>query len=173
MPPIDYKALLLSVAFVVVASTAESQTPQRTTASYDDWTLRCESPAGTPPQKSCEIIQATHLQGQNNPVTQVAIGRPPKGGRPKLVILVPPNVWIPIGAKLVYDEKQPGIAAAFNRCLPGGCVAEAEIADDVLKNLRVRTSPGRLEFKDANQRDIAAPVSFKGFSQAFDSLLKD
>jgi invasion protein IalB len=158
---------------VGLASTAETQVPQRTTATYEDWTLRCETPAGTPPQKSCEIAQATHLQGQNNPVTQIAVSRPPKGGRPKLVILVPPNVWILVGAKLVYDEKQPGIPAAFNRCFPGGCVAEAEIADDILKNLRARTSPGRLEFKDANQHDIAAPVSFKGFSQAFDALMKD
>jgi invasion protein IalB len=44
MSPIDYKALFLSVAFVVAASTAESQTPQRTSATYEDWTLRCESP---------------------------------------------------------------------------------------------------------------------------------
>jgi invasion protein IalB len=162
-----------SVAFVVAASTAESQTPQRTSATYEDWTLRCESLAGTPPQKSCEIVQATHLQGQNNPVTQLAIGKPPKAGHPKLVVLVPTNVWIPTGAKLVYDEKQASLAVPFNRCLPEGCFGEVELTDDALKSLRARTSPGRLEFKDASQRDIAAPISFKGFGQAFDALVKD
>jgi invasion protein IalB len=47
------------------------------------------------------------------------------------------------------------------------------LTDDALKSLRARTSPGRLEFKDASQRDIAAPISFKGFGQAFDALVKD
>ena len=42
--------------------------PQRTTASYEDWTVRCET-RGTPPVKSCEMVQAVTAQGQAAPVT--------------------------------------------------------------------------------------------------------
>jgi invasion protein IalB len=42
--------------------------PQRTTASYEDWTVRCES-RGTPAVKSCEMVQAVTAPGQASPVT--------------------------------------------------------------------------------------------------------
>jgi len=170
---IDRRGLFLTVAFVIAASAAQAQAPQRSTATYEDWTLRCEATAGTPPQKYCEIVQSTQRQGQSNPVTQIAIGRPAKTAPFKTVVLVPVNVWLPAGIKLVYDEKQASFNEAFNRCLPGGCFAEGELTDDILKRLRARTDRGRLEFKDANQNDITTPVSFKGFSQALDALLKD
>ena len=39
--------------------------------------------------------------------------------------------------------------------------------------MRALTVQGRFEFKDAAQRNVAIPVSFKGFGQAYDALSKE
>ena len=150
-----------------------AQVPQRTTATFDDWTVRCETHAGTPPQKSCEMVQTTQVQGQANPVTQIAIGRTAKGAPLKIVFQVPINVWLPAGVRLVYADKEPPLATTFQRCVPSGCFAEAELKDDLVRKLRTLTENGKLEFKDAAQRDAALPVSFKGFTPAFDTMAKE
>jgi invasion protein IalB len=166
-------AMLSAGAGLAVIASAQAQAPQRTTATYEDWTVRCETPAASPAQKSCEMVQTTQMQGQAAPVTQIAIGRPLKTDPLRLVIGVPVNVWLATPAKLVYDDKQPGLAAAFTRCVPQGCFADTTLSDDMIKRLRARTDAGRLEFKDSTQRDVAFPVSFKGFGQAFDALMKE
>jgi invasion protein IalB len=172
------KRLMPATAFMLLigASSAVAQAPpppQRTTATFEDWTIRCEIRVGPPPQKSCEMTQAVQIQGQPNPISQVAIGRPTKADPLKLVIQVPINVWLPTGVKLLADDKDPGILTNYKRCLPAACFADVEIKDDTVKKLRSLTENGKLQFKDANQQDVALPVSFKGFGQAFDAMAKE
>jgi invasion protein IalB len=171
-----YRPWLIAGVLASIALPAAAQAPQRTTATYEDWTIRCETQPAAPPQparKSCEMFQATQVQGQPQPVTQIAIGRAVKTEPFRLVMQVPVNLWLASGVKLVYDDKQPPLSGAFKRCLPIGCFADVDLADDMVKRLRSRTDPGRLEFKDATQRNVNIPVSFKGFSQAYDALLKE
>ncbi|MFL9824858.1 invasion associated locus B family protein [Rhodoplanes sp. SY1] len=148
-----------------------SGAPTRTTATYEDWTVRCETPPGAQ-QKTCEVFQAQQQQGQAGPVSQIAIGRAGKTGPHKLVAQIPVNVWLATAPRLLLDDKQAPIALGFKRCVPGGCFADADIPDDLLRRLKARAEPGRLEYKDAIQRDVGIPVSFKGFSQAIDALAK-
>ena len=152
---------------------AQTTSPQRTTATYDDWTVRCEIREAAPPQKSCEMVQIVNTQGQANPLSQIAMGRLAKSEPIKAVFQVPINVWLPAGVKFVFDEKEPALTATFKRCVSTACLADLDLKDDVLKKLRARSEPGRLEIKDAVQRDIAIPVSFKGFGQAFDALSRE
>lgn len=166
-------AWLVAAAYLAIIVPGHAQAPQSTTATYEDWVVRCQTAQANPPQKSCEMVQATQMQGQAAPVTQIAIGRLAKTDPLRLIIHVPVNVWLATPAKLTYDDKQPGLAAAFTRCVPQGCFAETTLSDDLIKRLRARTEAGRLEFKDSTQRDVAVPVSFKGFGQAFDALMKE
>ena len=161
-----------AAALMLAAGSAVAQTPQRTTATYEDWTVRCET-RGTPPVKACEMVQAVTAPGQASPVTQIAIGRASAKEPVKVVFQLPVNVWIPVGVKLTYDAKMPALAAAFRWCLPAGCFADLDLKDDMVKRMRALTAQGRFEFKDAGQRDVAIPVSFKGFGQAFDALTKE
>lgn len=151
----------------------QAQAPQRTTATYGDWTMRCELQPGPPPVKQCEMVQSATAQGQPNPISQVAIGRATKTAPFHVVIQLPINVWIPAGVHFVYDPKVQGITAAFKRCVPIGCFADFDMNDDLLKKLRALTAQGKYEFKDAGQRVVAIPVSFTGFNQAYDALLKE
>lgn len=159
---------IVALALVLfMGASALAQAPQRTTATFEDWTVRCE---GSDAAKTCEMAQAMQIKGQAQPVTQIAIGRVSKTEPMKLVFLVPINVWIPAGVKLVADDKDAGITAGFRRCLPAACFAEVDLKDDMIKKLRALSESGKLQFKDAGQQDVAIPVSFKGFGQAYDAM---
>jgi invasion protein IalB len=149
-----------------------AQEPQRTTASYGDWVLRCETLAGPPLQKTCDLDQFAQVQGQANPISRVAIPLPAKGQPVKLIVQLPVNVSLAVGVKIAADSKDPGVIAPFRRCVPSGCLAEIDLKDDLLKKFRASPDAGKLQFKDAAERDVAIPLSFKGFGQAYDALLK-
>ena len=147
--------------------------PQQTSATYDDWIVRCETRAGPPRQKTCEMVQFTQVKGQNTVLTQIIIGHPQKGKPTPMVIQVPIGAWLPTGVKLSAGGKDEGLQAEFKVCAPSTCIARLEVKDDTIRKFRALTEQGKLQFKDSNQRDVALPVSFKGFSTAFDALGKE
>jgi invasion protein IalB len=160
---------LAAAMLIVAASNSFAQKPQRTTATYDDWIVRCETREAT---KVCEMTQSTQLKGQSQPITQIAIGRQGKNGLPKIVFQVPVNVWLPAGVTLTTDDKQAEVSASFSRCVPAGCIAETDIQESGIAKLRGQKKNGKLGFKNANKQDVAVPVSFKGFGDAYDGMQK-
>lgn len=159
-------ALSLLLSGVAVAS-AQSKSPQMTTATYDDWTVRCEV---RDTATSCEMSQAMQIKGQAQPVSQIAIGRLTKTDPLKMVFQVPINIWIQDNIALIVDESTTAVKANFTRCIPMGCFAEADVKDDMIAKLGKADKGGRLEFSDANRQKIAIPVSFKGFTAAYEGL---
>jgi len=147
------------------------QNPQRTTASYGDWTVRCETTPGPPPQKVCEMDQVA-MQGQSNPISRVLIPLPAKGEAPKLFVQVPINVSFTAPLKVTADAKDAGISTPFRRCIPAGCFVEIDLKDDLQKKFRVTTEPGKILYKNAAEQEVTIPISFKGFAQAYEALLK-
>jgi invasion protein IalB len=148
--------------------------PQQTTATYEDWIVRCETHAGPPQQKFCEMVQFTQVKGgQGGVISQIAIGRPAKGQPVKLVIQLPIGVWLPTGVKLMASAKDAGLLTTFKRCLPQACFTDAEISADMIRKFRTTTEAGQIQFKDGNQKDASLPVSFKGFGTAYDALQKE
>ena len=75
--------------------------------------------------------------------------------------------------RIQSNDKDPGLAATFKRCLPSGCFADVDIKDDTVKRFRAATENGTIHFKNASQQDVVVPLSFKGFGQAFDALSKE
>src|SRR5262245_46999967 len=67
---------------------APSEVPQRTTASYANWVLTCDTQPGPPPQKTCEIQQMVQAQSQGRavPFSRIAVLHPVKGQPIKLVV---------------------------------------------------------------------------------------
>lgn len=169
---------LLVLALTGVGS-GQAAAQQNTTATYDDWVLQCQTEGGTPPQqpaqKACDIVQITQVRGGNTPFSRVAILHPTKGQPTiRIVVQLPVNVSLRTEVKIQASDTDPGIIAPFDRCIPGGCFAEFEIKDDVIKKFRAAgTKPGKVTFKAANGQDVNIPLSFKGFPQAFDALSKD
>ena len=160
-------AVLLTLSAAAAAQTA----PQRTTATYEDWTVQCEQQAGPPPQKLCEMVQTVQSQGQT--VSRVALGHATKAEPFKIVVQLPVNLFLPAGVRIQAADKDPGLTRGFKRCVPAGCFADIDIKDDVVKRLRAATANWTITFKNSAQQDAVVPLSFKGFNQAFDVLLKE
>ena len=150
------------------------ESPQRTTATYDDWVVQCQAAQnGTPPEKVCDMAQMTQVQGKNIPFSRVAILRPVKGQPVKLIAQLPVNASFSTSVRIQLGESDSGLAAPFARCVPAGCFAEFDIKEDVMQKLRSASGAGKLSFADSTGHDVTVPLSFKGFGQAFDALVKE
>jgi invasion protein IalB len=152
------------------AAPATNHEPQRTTATYGDWVVRCEIPATPPAKKTCDMEQVA--QGQTGPISRVAISLPGKGESIKLFVQLPVNVSFAAPLRITPDGRDAGVTTPFRRCVPAGCFAELELKDDLQKKFRASADPGKIIFKDAGDHEVAIPVSFKGFAQAYEALLK-
>ena len=152
---------------------ATSDAPQSTTATYADWVVQCETRAGSPPEKLCDMAQVTQLQGKNVPFSRVAIARPMRGQPIRLVLQVPVNVSFATSVRIQIGDSDTGVTAPFARCVPVGCFAEFELKDDLLRKFRAASGVGKLSFADAGGHDIAVPLAFNGFVQAFDALARE
>jgi invasion protein IalB len=150
----------------------QGEMPERTTATYGDWVVQCVESSSPPAEPVCDMAQVTQLQGKNLPFSRVAIARPEKGQPVKLVVQVPVNASFSTQVHIQTGDADPGVIAPFSNCTPNGCFAEFDLREDILKKLREATSTGKLSFADAGGHDVSVPISFKGFAQAFDALLK-
>jgi invasion protein IalB len=149
--------------------------PSRTTASFGDWTLRCDRVAdATPPKRSCELGLTVQHAGDQSVLAQVAVGRPAAGEPLRFTAVLPANISVATAPKLLVDAKETGaVDLAWVRCLPGGCIATAGVGDDLLRKLKAAANAGQLEYRDAAGREIKLPMSWRGFGEAFEALGKE
>jgi invasion protein IalB len=154
---------------------AVTATPSRTTASFGDWTLRCDRLAdATPPRRMCELGLVVQNAGDQSVLAQIAVGRPATGEPLRLTAVLPANITVAVTPKLIIDGKEAGsLDLAWVRCLPGGCIATAVVSDDLLRKLKASPTPGHIEYHDAASREIKLPISLRGFGEAFDALGKE
>jgi invasion protein IalB len=157
------------------APAAPSDAPQRTTATYANWVLTCDTQAGPPPQKTCQILQIVQAQAQGRtvPFSSVAVLHPVKGQPTKLVMQVPVSVTLSTNVRIQIADTDPGIATPFARCAPAGCYVEFELKDDVLKKFRAASGNGKITYADVTGREVVVPLGFGGFDQAFEALTKE
>lgn len=148
-----------------------SAEPSATTASFGDWVLRCQKVEAT---RACEIGQTINVQGQQQPIAQIAIGRPAPKERLRITVVLPNNVTLASNVRMSIGEKaDQALALSWRRCLPMGCFADAELPEDQLRRFRATTEQGRAAFSDGAGREIALPFSFTGFAQALDALSRE
>jgi invasion protein IalB len=178
--PLLATALLLSIATGAVAQTppraappaATTPTPDRTTASFGDWILRCDRRTDvTPPQRFCEVGQTIQRAGDAGPQAQVGLGKIDKSEPLRLTVLLPVSVTFAGNAKLLGDG--PLADLVWLRCLPAGCFASAPVPDELLKKFRAMKDAARLEYKDGAGRDVSLSISFRGFNEAMDALQRE
>lgn len=149
--------------------------PQRTTATYDDWIVQCDTQAGSPPRKLCEMTQLTQLQvqGKTQPFSRIIVPQPVKNMPSALLVQVPVNVAFATKLKIQTGDNDPGMEVPFARCVPDGCFAEFAIGTDGMSKLRTASAGGKLSFADSTGRAISIPLSFNGFGKGYDALTKE
>ncbi len=147
---------------------------QTSSATFGDWTLRCQTAAAPQARRSCEVIQNVMIQNQSAPFALVAFGKPTPEDGLHVTVVVPVNVTFPSSVRVATDEKDPQPAElSWTRCLPAGCFATAVPKEESLKKWRAASSPARVTFKSASGQDIAMQISFRGLAQALDALAKE
>jgi invasion protein IalB len=162
-----------SILALGLTAYAYAQTPQRTTAVYGDWTVLCVMPSNPDDKKACAMVQSNTVQGQTTPAGQITISQSTKNEPVKLFLQVPANVSFQGGVvSFVTDQSEPLLAATFRWCIPARCMADADLTNADLTKLRAQKKPGRIAYKNASQADVSIPMSFNGFSDAFDALQK-
>lgn len=141
--------------------------PQSTTASFADWTLRCQRPEGRPP--ACEISQSVMSEGRT--VAQLAIGRPAAGAPLRMTFVVVPNATVDTPLRILGPTGTASLVElAWRRCAPGGCVADNAAPEALLNQLTALPENGRLLFLDASGREATIPFSPRGLEQALAAL---
>jgi invasion protein IalB len=141
--------------------------PERTTASYGDWVLRCELPPGGA-ERSCEVAQ-TVLDGRGQTLAQIIARRAAGNGGMQLSVQVGGSATVAEPLRLAV-ETQAVLTLRFRRCLPRGCFAEVQPTEMELGALLPRTEPIRLEFTDGDGQPVSIPASLRGLAASLDAL---
>jgi invasion protein IalB len=153
---------------IVLCPPAIAQTAKQTSATYDDWTVSCVNQA-PPSIKTCQVLQAQTLQGQTAQLTRIAITPVPSRRLAKVYFQVPSNVRIASGIRLLGGGEESFVTAAFLWCASSRCIAESDVSAELLDSL-AKASQARIVFKDANEREVAVPISTKGLSQTLNAM---
>jgi invasion protein IalB len=146
--------------------------PQRTTATFGDWTLRCTRQQNGP--QTCQVDQVLSDKGQS--VAQTVFTRPRPGDPLRLNFAVQVNVTLTSPPLLVGAEGETGatpIELTWRRCVPTACIADAIISEEQLKQLRARAENGRIQLQDSAGRAVTLPFGPRGLGQALDALAKE
>jgi invasion protein IalB len=147
--------------------------PQITTATYGDWVLRCQrAQAGGQARYACEIAQTLEAEGKGV-VAQIALGRPSSKESMRLTVVLPPNIALPSVVQIAVAEHDSDPAELhWKRCLPGSCVAAAEIGDGALHAWRAQSGSGQIRYVVASGQPLVVAFSFRGLAAALDNLAK-
>ncbi|MCR0981200.1 invasion associated locus B family protein [Roseomonas populi] len=140
--------------------------PDRTSATYDNWTLNCGRSGGI--ERRCEVSQ-TLVNPQGQPLVQLVARRDAAAGSVTFSAQVGVNVTVSEAARLT-PEGQPGLTLPFARCLPRGCFAEVALPEAALPGLARAAETARLEFRNAEGGAVAFAVSLRGLATALDAL---
>lgn len=170
------------------AEAAVPSEPTVTTASYGSWVLRCmqlSRPAAGAADSNkssrdggqlCEVVQTVQVQGQGQPIAQIAMGRVPGEKELTVTVLVPVNISLPGAIQIsgngkTGEEEKGGLQLNWQRCMSGSCAASAKPDAATLSIFRAGTE-GQLRFLDASGQTAAIPLSWKGLDQAMTALDK-
>lgn len=140
--------------------------PDRTTASYGDWVLRCDhSNAG---ERACEVAQ-TIQDGRSQVLALMTARRGTTDGRVTFTAQVGTNATVTEPVRLVI-ENQAALSLAFRRCMPRGCFAEVQMPDTEASTLARRSDAAKLDYQDADGTLVSIPVSLRGLAPSLDAL---
>jgi invasion protein IalB len=148
--------------------------PNSTQANFGDWTLRCQRLGnGGETQRVCEVAQQIRAQDQKNAVAEIAIGRLKKADPLRLTVVLPVNITFSNSPSFLTEGNTgEQLDLGWRKCLPGGCIADALLKEDLLVRWKTPTSTGHITWTDAAGRDLTIEPSFRGLSQALDALDK-
>lgn len=158
-------AALMLLAVCAPSQTARAQGMVKNT--FEDWQLRCETPAGAKAEQ-CALVQYVAAEDRPN-LTLVVIVLKTADNKSRLMRIVAPlGVLLVGGVGLKIDEADIG-RAPYARCLSTGCVAEVVMDDNLLAQIKSGKTATFIVFQSAEEA-VGIPLSLGGFGPGYDSL---
>jgi invasion protein IalB len=153
------------------ASSAALAGPDSTTETFGDWSLVCSASAGGAGERACEVNTSIVLRGQSAPFARIAFTRAAKDRPTRVIALVPVNISTQSVVRIANDTGKSEISLPFKSCVPGGCLAEADLAKEQLLALRASTkAAAQLMLVDASGKSSSLPLSLRGLDQALNAF---
>jgi invasion protein IalB len=136
-------------------------------ATFGDWQIRCDTPAGAQSEQ-CALIQSVVAEDRSNAGLTVIILKTADQKSKLMRVVAPLGVLLPSGLGLKLDNADVG-RAGFVRCLPNGCVAEVVMDDKLLGQLKAAKTATFIIF-ETPEEGIGFPLSLKGLGDGYDKL---
>lgn len=158
------------------AADKQAPPPQPATAQgagkrtrYGDWDVACDATGA-----NCAMAQIGN-DGTGTPVLEMVIRQldePLEVGERTatavLDVITPLGVVLPEGLAIKIDDG-PNESAPFQICTEQGCLVREPVDDDLISRLK-RGNTARVSVIAANQGEVTAAISLKGFTKSYDSL---
>ncbi|WP_442785909.1 invasion associated locus B family protein [Methylobacterium sp. C25] len=160
--------LLMALAFAfgfAMPDAARAQGEVRKT--FDDWQLRCETPAGAKAEQ-CALVQYVAAEDRPNLSLVVIVLKTADNRGYLLRVVAPLGVLLPSGLGLKIDNNDIG-RAGFVRCLTTGCVAEVVMDDGLIRTFKSGKQATFIVFQTPEE-GVGIPLSLKGFDTGFESM---
>ncbi|MEH3146414.1 MAG: invasion associated locus B family protein [Methylobacterium frigidaeris] len=135
--------------------------------TFDDWQMRCETPAGAKSEQ-CALVQYVAAEDRPNLTLVVIVLKTADNRGTLLRVVTPLGILLPSGLGLKIDQNDVG-RTAFVRCLSTGCVAEVVMDDKLIGQLKAGQQATFIVFQTPEE-GVGIPLSLKGFGPGVDSL---
>lgn len=132
-----------------------------------DWQIRCETPPGAQGEQ-CALMQSVTAEDRPNVGLTVLVLKIADLKSRLMRVVAPLGVILPSGLGLKIDNADVG-RAGFVKCLPNGCLAEINMDDKLISQLRSGQTATFIIFQSPEE-GIGFPMSLKGFGEGFDKL---
>jgi invasion protein IalB len=172
VPDARFTLRAVLTAFMAVAwlSPAAAQGQYGTVKSvHNEWQIRCETAPGAPGEQ-CALVQSVTAEDRPNVGLTVIILRTADQKNWILRVFAPLGVLLAKGIGLTVDQNYIG-AAQFERCLQNGCVANVQLDDKLVAQMR-QGKIARFDVYQTPEEGIGLPLSLSGFNAGFDRLEK-
>lgn len=141
--------------------------PDRTTASYGDWTLRCQQAAGAE-GRSCDVM-LTVLDQRAQPLVQLVMRRGPGPANLVLTAQVGVSATVSEPARLLVGETAIS-TLPFQRCLVQGCFAEVQQEEAQITGAAGQAEALQLQYRNGEGAPLAFPIPLRGLAAALQAL---
>ena len=158
-------AAILLVAITAFGGQVAAQGVVRSVSG--DWQIRCETPPGAQGEQ-CALMQSVTAEDRPNVGLTVLVLKIADLKSRLMRVVAPLGVILPSGLGLKIDNVDVG-RAGFVKCLPNGCLAEINMDDKLVSQLRSGQTATFIIFQSPEE-GIGFPMSLKGFGEGFDKL---
>lgn len=135
--------------------------------TFGDWQLRCETPAGAASEQ-CALVQNIVAEDRPNITLLVIVLKTADRKSRLLRIVAPLGILLTGGLGVRVDNADVG-RAGFIYCVTTGCVAEVNLEDNFINQLKSGKQATFVVFQTPEE-GIGIPVSLNGFGPGFDAL---